>query len=467
MAERSKDGTDERAKLQQAFDETASVFQTLRTVRNRRVSRGWAMNSGLVEQHPVTGRTMSQAAAPLRHESSSQSLPLTEAEEALLCWAACGPNGLVAWDWVFSGGFNQVFNLAGRTSPSPHNTAATDLLVINDAGVHLYRPSNERSGVVEFADGDFGPVLDWYRNDRIEILPQRPVFDWAMWQQAAPTAPLSGTANYNLNRPGSTWLVPITDSGHLMFTLLDLMATGHKYIYDDFNGDVPAGLDPWVEPGRLELGISISAFEQSIVQAESYPSGALTQNVRIAAESMGLGCWTVSGYNRDVLLGAFPQITPGLGFSYAKRNDRAPVETGRLKCLGLPGVLEATVVPSPRFPDGASVVRSWREERFGPGGWADDSADGLLRRGQSAWKDEVVQEILQSDQTAYPEWVWEAATAYIDHCVAAFGQWPATFNPIQTHWSAVLHHLDEDFYDRFYKDGILSEAVRTHGTFWH
>ena len=457
------------SRLQAAFTETPPVFELLRTVRNRRIAQGWPIDAGSELVHPITGRAMRQEAGPLRHEPPNAPAPLTELEEALLCWAACGPNGQVVWDLLFAGGFNQLADLAGRTSPTPHNTGTTELLVINDDGVHLYRPAPDRTSVLALdghGEGAFDDVLRWYREGRIEVLDHRPDFDWAMWQPGAPNTPLSGAANFNLNRPGSTWLLPVADAGRLMFTLLDLFATGHKYLVDEFNGDRPAGLEPWIAPGKLELGIPISAQEQTLLQAETYPAGALTQNVRLAAEALGLGCWTVSGYNRDVLLGINPQISAGLGFQWAAPNPRAPVATGRMKCFGIPGVKEATFVPSPRFADGRAIVEHWREERFGTGGWADPSRHGLLRRGESAFTAEVVDAILAHPLASYPDWVWDAAVAYIDYCVEHFGQWPVTYNPMQAHWGPVVHHLDVVFYDRYYRSGVVNNRIRRHAARW-
>ena len=68
-------------------------------------------------------------------------LPLTRLEEALLCWAACGPNGLVAWDISLDGGFHELTCIAGRTVPAAGNSRGTDLLVIDDLGAYIYKPS--------------------------------------------------------------------------------------------------------------------------------------------------------------------------------------------------------------------------------------------------------------------------------------------------------------------------------------
>src|SRR2546427_10939979 len=93
--------------LRRAFVETPTIFEVLRTVRSRRIGRGYRIDSGAVDLHPVTKRPMLQEAGPNQFISRVRPAPLLEVEEALLAWAACGPNGIIAWDVSIDGGFNQ------------------------------------------------------------------------------------------------------------------------------------------------------------------------------------------------------------------------------------------------------------------------------------------------------------------------------------------------------------------------
>ncbi|MGH7822009.1 MAG: hypothetical protein ACREQ9_19780, partial [Candidatus Binatia bacterium] len=88
----------DRERLKYAFESTPTFFQLCSTIRSRRVGRGYRIDSGTEIKHPVTGRTMRQQAGPMKFVSKKEPEPLTKLEEALVCWAACGPNGLVAWD---------------------------------------------------------------------------------------------------------------------------------------------------------------------------------------------------------------------------------------------------------------------------------------------------------------------------------------------------------------------------------
>jgi hypothetical protein len=138
-----------------------------------------------------------------------------------------------------------------------------------------------------------------------------------------------------------------------------------------------------------------------------------------------------------------------------------------LKVFGVPGVKEATYVPSPRFPDAESLVRHWHDEKYGPGSWGVDDDSNLMRTGQGGWKPERTDGIIGHPRARPAEWVWEALTAYVQYCVDQFGQWPATYNPMQAHFGTVIHHVDTDFYDQHYKDGYVTSRIRNHFDMWH
>ena len=96
-------------RLKWAFEKSPSVFQLLSTVRSRRVGHGYRIDSGTEYKHPVTGRTLKQAGGPMKFVSQKEPKPLTRLEEALICWAACGPIGV-----------GRVGHLARRRLPRTH-----------------------------------------------------------------------------------------------------------------------------------------------------------------------------------------------------------------------------------------------------------------------------------------------------------------------------------------------------------
>ncbi len=171
----------DKDRLKWAFEQSDTFFKLLTTIRSRRVGRGYRIDSGTQMKHPVTGRMLKQEEGPAKFISKKEPLPLTKLEEALICWSACGPNGLVAWDISVDGGFHELTWIAGRTAPAPGNSHATDLLVINDTGAYIYKPSRERSGPIEIkSEADYDKVIRWYEDGLVQILDERPDVDFAL-----------------------------------------------------------------------------------------------------------------------------------------------------------------------------------------------------------------------------------------------------------------------------------------------
>ncbi len=448
--------------IEERFQQSIGIFEALRTVRSRRVGLGYRIDSGTVETHPVTGRALPlQMKGPLEFVSKRQPVPLSEAEEALLLWAACGPNGIANWDISIDGGFHELTYISGRTAPAPGNSLATDLLVINDNGAFIYKPGLERSGNVEIKDArDSAKILDWYRKGMIQILDERPDIDYGLRAAGAPHATLMGPYQHNMNKPGTTWIIPISDAGWLNSALINFFDFWHMYPIDEWNGGRPAGVEKWIGEGKLELATTIAAEEQLIFQVEQYPIGCMIQNVRLAAESLGLGTWCYCGFNPDVLFGAMPEVSRGLGFHVEAPNPKAPVSTGQTKIFGIEGVKEATYVPSPRFKTAEQLVEHWYAEKYGPGGVFHRGDNNSLRRGLSPWKPDTTRAVGEHPRTVPPPWVKEALIAYIDYCVRTFGQWPVTYNPMQAHFGVVVHNLDPDFYERYYPEAVLTARHR-------
>src|SRR6266540_2945510 len=140
--------------LKHYFEGTRTLPQLLATLRSRRVGLGYSIESGQAETRGATGRTLQQQRGPLAFVSEHPTLPLSEVEEAILAWSACGPNGLAHWDIAVHGGFHELVHIAGRTAASP---------------------GNERERMVEIqGEDEYHKVLDWYRRGMHQILDHRP-----------------------------------------------------------------------------------------------------------------------------------------------------------------------------------------------------------------------------------------------------------------------------------------------------
>src|SRR6266487_3313396 len=398
--------------LKHYFEGTRTLPQLLATLRSRRVGLGYSIESGQAETRGATGRTLQQQRGPLAFVSEHPTLPLSEVEEAILAWSACGPNGLAHWDIAVHGGFHELVHIAGRTAASPGNSFATDLLVIKDQGAFLYNPGTERERMVEIqGEDDYHKVLDWYRRGMHQILDHRPDIDWGLRAPGAPNASLFGPYQFNVNREGTTWFIPITDIGWLYFSvMLNLFDAWHLYFTDDQTGE-PAGVGEWVGEGKLEFPITIGQIEQFIFQVETYPPGSIVQNMRLAAE--------------------------------------------------------ATYVPSPRYRDGRAVMQAMMEEKYGQGRTMSKGEDNWMLTHNGPFKADTVREIVNHPVVQVSDWAVEAAAAYVDYCVERYGQCPVTFNPMQCNFGAVIHHVDPAFYERYYDGSSVTPTIRQHMEAWH
>ena len=459
---------EDKRQLRRYFEQTRPLPQLLATLRSRRVACGYSIESGQEEHRGATGRSIRQEAGPLAFTSSQQVLPLTEVEEAIVAWSACGPNGMAHWDIAVHGGFHELVTIAGRTAAAPGNSFAHDLLIIKDQGAFIYNPGDERERAVEIqGEEDYHKVLDWYRGGMHQVLDHRPDIDWGLRMPGAPNASLFGPYQFNLNRDGQTWFIPITDVGWLYFSvMLNLFDAWHLYFTDDRTGE-PAGVGPWVKEGQLEFPVAISQIEQFIFQVETYPPGSYVQNMRLAAEAMGLGNWIFCGYFDDILMGAYPDLARGLGFRAEPLNERAPAASGALKIFGLEGIKEATYVPSPRYPDGRAVMTAMMEEKYGEGRTMSRGDDNWMLRHGGPFTADTVRAIVNDPATRVSDWAVEACVAYVDYCVEHYGQCPAYFNPMQCNFGAVVHHVDPAFYERFYDGSTVTPAIRRHMQEWH
>ncbi|MDA8057454.1 MAG: hypothetical protein M0032_05705 [Actinomycetota bacterium] len=457
-------GAGDPSEVAAAFTSTPTLFQLLATVRTRRMGLGYRAETGEEEAFSWSGdRTATQPEGPFAYASAASPVPLSETEAALLCWVAAGPNGMALADIPVQGALAGMLHRRGRTVPSSSGDLGVDLFVIDDSGVWAYRPEPDPPRPVEIrGPEDYGRILEWYRAGRVQVLDHRPDVAWPGAPEATHNVRPMGAGQYNLNRPGSTWLVPVGDVGLEWFNqLLVSYEWSGFYLQDPDTGD-PAGCEEWIRPGFLEVGFPIPAFDELALLLHTGQVGCMVQNIRLACEALGLGAWATGSYADDFLLGAYPEISPGLGFSFLERDPATnPAKTST--CQGLAGVFEPVMVPSPRFPDAASAVRYVRSLREGPGGALDGAPD--------PWRPEVADEVRAHPRAHLSDWAEEAAIATVEHIVAKHGCCPAYVNPVRAKLSVQVHHVDTGFYHRYFipdggADG-LTPAIEDHFATWH
>lgn len=445
----------DRIQLKAAFERTPTLFQILSTVRSRRMAEGYVQEAGVPETHPLSGRPMELPKGPLAYSPSSKTSPLSELETALLCWAACGPNGVVSGDIGLNTNLSTMLCFAGRTIPGPCNDAAVDLIFTNDRGTFLYKPTLERTKAVEIeGEEDYGKVLKWFRDGCVKLSDSRPDLDWAIMPGR-----LMGIWQYNLNRPGTTWFMPVVDVAKEMVNVfLTAFENLGWLIIDDETGE-PAGLKEWARPGYLEVPVPLSTYEETVFSFDHYAHGMLIANLRLAGEALGLGSWIFGGFSEDLVLGGLPSVAKGLGFSFETIR-------GKNNYIGIPGVLEGYGLPAPWNKSPEALVDKVAGERYSPGSFF-ACEDNYLQRANAPFKGAVLEDILSHPKLKIPQWCLDATKSIMRYLYEKYGRFPVNFSTFHSNFHAIVHHVAVDYYKKFNVAGYVTERITDHKKFWH
>ncbi|MCZ2111596.1 MAG: hypothetical protein LC118_18885 [Dehalococcoidia bacterium] len=440
----------EQEQIARAFEGGPSLFSLLSTIRTRRFGLGYRSETGEEEMQAwSTRQSVRQREGPLAYSSQHEPVRLTEVEEALLAWAALGPNGIVTADIPVEGDLSSLIRWAGRTVPGSSNAWGVDLFIINDDGVFVYRPGPERMAPVEISGPqDYWKILHWYRSGRTKISSQRPDIGWFTSPPGTHNVNTMGAPQYNMNRPGSTWFLPVGDVGLEWVNLLLSSYQFSGFYLQDPENDKPAGCDQWIRPGFLEVGFPIPTFDELALMLHSTEAACVVENLRLANEALGLGAWVMGGYSDDLILGAYPEVAKGLGFSHLERQpSKNPTRTA--SCQGLKGVLEAHMTPSPWFPNAEALVTHVVNMRYERGAVLSRD-DNWGERAQGPYNEATLEKVLESPRSYIPDWVISAAIDTVKYIVEKYGCAPALINPVRAKFSCQSHHVDLDYYRHFH-----------------
>ncbi len=422
------------------------------------------------------GVGMQMEAGPLAYASRRPPLRLSEEEEALLAFAACGLTGFAAADLVYEPGEGGTIlaGLVGRTAASGDAIATVSVVVANEEATYLLkRPRDfERRELPELFDlarrGDF---VELYRRSRVKILDGR----------ASP--PLHPFFNLDVNRwslydPASTYFLPVNELTFLYINgVLEILgeSTG-AFIVDERRHFKPAGLKKFARSkgGHLhddpndERALTIQQLETLVTEFVTVEQGMVLQNLSLMAQALGLGGfphWAAHPFGWLEALGFSTRRMRGSRYLGAGRllgalarlvgKDPEVVLAEGLERDGRP--LLAPYCP-PWYESMEAAVRAVVEYKFG--------AEGVFRAGTaaSAWREpERIAESAKPPSAA----AIDATIAYCEYVWRRYGRFPAYPPPFRTVLGFQAGHVDVDFYDRHYRPEVLSETQRRHLADWH
>ena len=425
--------------------------------RSRRFAKGFTLNG-----------------QPLGYVSNKQPEPLTDEEEAALAFAACGFTGYALGELPFNvgdrietGGGNILSQFFGRSAPSGDAIHAAHVFMINDSGTYLLkRPldftRDEYHAMANAARK--GQYMDFYAKARVKISDRR--VDLPL--RAPPYVP--GFNQWSANLPGTTYFVPVHEMTALMINVLLTIFDEHfnYFIVDETASFQPAGIRQYgrsnggtlIDDPKLLRTLPIGTAESWLYEFAAVEQGAILQNLGLMTQAMGLGGFAHFAHHPWAWPEALGFRTTRVRFSKTA-GMRWPIALlARLMRrdfdltvpLGLDGCGGDFFRPfcPPYYRDMEEAVLAYVQLKFGNRGTLTDVG------GQSAFKDPA------AVSSAMPRPSPAAISATIDCCdyiYRRFGRIPATNGPARTVLAYQAHHLDRDFYDRFYVDALSSTQL--------
>jgi hypothetical protein len=433
----------------------------------RRRSRRFALGSGL-------------DGGPLSYRSGHEPVPLSADEEAVIAFAGAGTTGYVYADLPYesgaipdSGGGNVMVTMLGRTIPSADAVHAARLFVLNDEGTFLMRaPQDFPAGSVPelAALAQERRFTEIYERSRIKVRDERVNPERVMPY----VLPFN---KWSANIPGATYFLPVSELTALYLTVLFAIFSEEfgYFVFDERNGYKPAGLARFAkskgghlydDPNDGRVGTILDA-ESYVLELAAVEHGLMVQNMMLATEALGLGGFPHYGGHRFgwfAPLGFRMQSTP-----LSRLMRRGPLGTALMnlvkKNVDIPGPVglevdgEVVLKPfcPPYYPTMEAAVRAFVDFKYAQG-------SGTFRSGLNAWSDSGT---VEAGIPEYTEANIGAVTSYCEYVWGRYGRFLAHWGPFKTVIAYQAHHLDTEFYDRFYTKGAYTDAHRDHFARWH
>jgi hypothetical protein len=424
------------------------LLEALIERRSRRFARGLRLNGG-----------------PLAYTSAQPQQPLSLGEEAALAFAGCGITGPVLGELPYQTGDvpeagcgNIMVNLVGRTVASGDSVHSNAVFVLNDDGTWmLKRPQDHpRAAIAELAQAARQhKLVELYERSRVRVADRR-----ADVPREPPYVPPFN--KWSANQPGTTYFLPVAELSHFYINIM-LSAFGGEFGYflvDERNGYRPAGIAKFARsrggqlydnPQAGRYG-TVMTIETWLCEFAAIEQGGILQNLGLMSQALGLGGfphfaahpfgWTEAlGFRMEQIplsrtIGAGPLMKALL--KLLKRD--LPIPTG----VGLERDGAALLKPfcPPYYRNMEQAVLAVVEAKYAQG-------SGTFRDGgaATAWRDGAA---VQAGIPRYSDQAIAATIAYCDYIYTRYGRFPAYSGPFRTVLAYQAHHLDTEFYERFY-----------------
>lgn len=415
--------------------EQAVQYPLIEALHNRRARR-FSMGAELPD-------------GPLAYKSKHKPIPLNDMEQMMVLTAAAGNTG---WHHMIFRNKHYAPHLSnysaaagGRTFPSAAGFHTSEFFFTDDNGVY-FLPTRDSGEITEKKDGslDLQQWLEGHRkrikklsDGRLNIPYEEPYME--------------GHNTWCVNQPGSTLMFPVADiAQHMILILMFLVQNGYC-IYDDINNQKIEGLEKFSKLVDIEHPYPLTFIEQyALTEATAELSSACYAGM-LMLQALGLGGWMFDGIDRFTVLGASgnPDV-PGLGFKFETK-EKWPLPN----VTGLPGVFEGHCPP--HYKTMRDAVEAVVERKFGKGGPFNAATPG-------PWKESSR---IRSNAQIHSEEFKECVSVMSQYIYDRFEKFPATVPAIFILMYLQAHHLDLEFYDKYFNAGAYPETHKNHMKMWH
>jgi len=384
------------------------------------------------------------------YQSRYDPLPLNELEQMMVLTAAGGNTGwlnLIMRAARYAPHLsNYSCSAGGRTFPSAAGFHTSELFFTDDNGVYFFETRDapalaERSECGEF---DLDDLLKAHRS-RIKKL-----YDGRL--KLPPEIPYVEPHNtWVVNHPGTTLIIPVGDLAQHVLAAICYYTQNGICFFDDIHKERISGLERFKGLVDVDKPYPLSFLEMTSMSELTAELSIACYAGMLMLQAMGLGGWMFDGIDPFAVLGASGESkVRGLGFRF-DTDERWTLPNP----TGLQGVFEGFTPP--HYADMRHAVDALVNRKFGPGGPFYPDTPGYYTETRK----------VRSMAEVHDEKFKECVALQAQYVFDRFGKFPGTVPSIFVLTYLQAHHLDLEFYDRFFKPGSYLKTHAEHMERWH
>lgn len=384
------------------------------------------------------------------YKSEHAPVPLSELEK-LLILGACAGN--TSWHHMIFRAqryapylSNYAAAAGGRTFPSAAGFHTSMTFFTDDEGVYVLNNRDAPASTDRDKDGNLNldAVLNTLRGQICKLQDGR-------LKLPGEVPYIEAHNTWVVNKPGTMLVIPVGDlSQHVLLAICYMLQNG-MVLTDDINKRAIPGIKKYshlTDPGSVW---PITFLEQWSMAELTVELGTSCYAGVLMLQAMGLGGWMFDGVDPFSMLGASgnPDVA-GLSFRF-DTDTRWPYPNP----TGLTGILEGCCPP--HYPDMRAAVDAVCERKFGKGGPFNIRTPG-------PWQESAK---VRGAAEIHSEEFRECVALQAQYIYDTFGKFPGTVPSIFVIMYLQAHHLDLDFYDKFFKPGAFLHTHSSHMANWH